>query len=155
MFSHSTWKCWKRKSFNITTNVQNGVRLHGCKPRNIVSVYSPVSSSTAVCCTSDEITLRYCCSCFFKYFRNHPKWSSSVLFVQFLSLINLLAPKPLNSHIFKNNIQLSLHRLTYLISIIHCRFIETYQLPNCRLFVGLLYQKLLMLTNICGSYLKI
>jgi len=40
--------------------------LHGHKPRNVVSILSVVSS-TAVCCMPDDIALRHCSSCSFKF----------------------------------------------------------------------------------------
>jgi len=46
---------------NITTDVQNGVPLHGHKPGDIVSIRQ-IASSTTVCCTTDQTALRRCCS---------------------------------------------------------------------------------------------
>jgi len=40
---------------------------------------SRLSDNGIDCCTTDQTALRRCCSCSFKCFNNHSKWSSILL----------------------------------------------------------------------------
>jgi len=60
--------------------------------------HSSVTSSTTVCCTPDQTALEHCCSCFFKNFQSHSKWSLSILCCKFFD--GFVSSKSSNLHGF-------------------------------------------------------
>jgi len=61
----------------LQQNVHNGILLYGHKPEYVVSIrLLPQRQLSAICKTT---TLRHCCSCSFKCFKNRSKSFSYIL----------------------------------------------------------------------------
>jgi len=143
MFSHSTWKCNRGCiAWNMTTDVQNSVPLHGHTPGD-VSILS-FALSTTVSCTPDQTALRCCCSCSFKCLKK----SFKVVFLSFCCKLfyQYVSSKTFKLiQILKNKMWFSSQRPVSLISVVCYRrlqwkksklvpcFIKTRQLLTWRL----------------------
>jgi len=68
-----------RHASNMLAYIPSGLVPFARTQARICRLYSPVAKSTTLCCTSEQTTLRRCCSCSFRYYIHISKWSSFIL----------------------------------------------------------------------------
>ena len=92
----------------IARNVQNGI-------------YSSVTSS--IVCTPIQTVLRRCCSWSSRCFKNHSKWSSSIILLQILSRDLLAQNLQTDAYFYK--LKVILFAPTHsVISVVWCRWLQ-------------------------------
>jgi len=163
MFSHSTWKCNRgHVESSITTDVKND----GHKPRDVVSIrelpHWQLSAIRQMRSHSDTAADFFTCLKIIQ--------SSLLLSFCWKFFCRSVSSKTFKLiQVLKNKMWFSLHRPILLIVFGCCRALLwnkisyypllskliSYSPEDWRFFVDSLYQQLVILTNICWSYLKI